>query len=128
VVKGFADWIRKEHTAAWFFVFVYASLIFYLSSIQKLPEPIKVKNVDVFYHVIEYGILGFLLFVAMRRTKQIPRSYVLPLAVVFAALYGLSDELHQLFVPGRLCNIKDMLSDFLGSGIGAVLANRDIKI
>jgi VanZ family protein len=34
-------------------------------------------------------------------------------AVVLAALYGISDECHQLFVPGRQFDVRDMVADAL---------------
>lgn len=43
-------------------------------------------------------------------------------AVVIASLYGASDELHQLFVPGRLCDPADWLTDTCGAALGAAVA------
>jgi VanZ family protein len=40
-------------------------------------------------------------------------------AVVISTLYGVSDEYHQLFVPGRSFDVFDMLADFIGSVVGA---------
>jgi VanZ family protein len=41
-----------------------------------------------------------------------------------ASLYGIIDETHQYFVPGRDCNVWDWLADTLGAflGAGAMLA------
>ena len=36
--------------------------------------------------------------------------------------YGITDELHQAFVPGRLCDPADWLTDTLGASLGATLA------
>ena len=37
------------------------------------------------------------------------------LAFVFSCLYGISDELHQLFVPGRNADVYDAVSDAAGA-------------
>jgi VanZ family protein len=41
------------------------------------------------------------------------------LAVVFSVLYGISDEYHQSFVPGRDATAWDVLKDTVGAVIGA---------
>lgn len=41
--------------------------------------------------------------------------------LLFCLLYAVSDEIHQLFVPGRACEIRDMLIDFSGSFLGSLL-------
>lgn len=43
------------------------------------------------------------------------------LAVACASLYGVTDELHQYFVPGRACDPADWLVDTCGAVLGAML-------
>lgn len=43
------------------------------------------------------------------------------LAVACASLYGVTDELHQYFVPGRACDPADWLVDTCGAALGAML-------
>lgn len=73
-------------------------------------------------HVLEYAILAALLWRARRR--QAPGD-TRPWdgreaagAVMLAALYALTDELHQHFVPGRLGSAWDVLIDTLGAALG----------
>ncbi len=40
--------------------------------------------------------------------------------LVFCLIYAVSDELHQLFVPGRGCEFRDMIIDFSGSFLGSL--------
>jgi VanZ family protein len=47
---------------------------------------------------------------------------VLILAIAGAALYGISDEFHQRFVPGRTPDVLDVAADTLGAAAGALLA------
>ena len=39
------------------------------------------------------------------------------------AFYALFDELHQLFVPGRDCEILDWCADFIGSLLGVLIVS-----
>ncbi len=97
---------------------IYMVLIFYLSSI---PEPIKyelVPGIDKVLHIIEYAILGFIISWSIKELGV--RSYIL-IAWIISTVYGLSDEIHQSFVPGREASLADFLADSTGSFIGARL-------
>lgn len=78
--------------------------------------------VSVAGHFAEYLVLGALLFHALWRSALPQRRWLLVVAAVgVASLYGVTDELHQSFVPGRLCDPADWLTDTLGATVGAVL-------
>ena len=68
---------------------------------------------DKVAHFGAYGILGITAYVAW------PKSPVKAVAVCVA--YGLSDEIHQMFVPGRSCDPWDWLADSLGALVAVVL-------
>ncbi|MEG0109218.1 MAG: VanZ family protein [Lachnospiraceae bacterium] len=61
-------------------------------------------------HFMEYTILAMLIMLAMGE-KMLIRKYQI---FFFGVLYAISDEVHQLFVQGRSCQIKDMLLDSMG--------------
>ena len=42
-------------------------------------------------------------------------------AIVASTLYGLSDELHQSFVPNRTSDIADLMADGIGACVGCAL-------
>lgn len=69
-------------------------------------------------HYIEYLILGILV-INMFIKNNIPQSYLI--SIIFCIIYAISDEIHQLFVPGRACQIKDILIDSIGSITGIYL-------
>lgn len=69
-------------------------------------------------HYIEYLILGILV-INMFIKNNIPQSYLI--SIIFCIIYATSDEIHQLFVPGRACQIKDILIDSIGSITGIYL-------
>ena len=105
----------------WGPVILQMALIFAASSIPnltRLPGDISDKS----GHFIGYGMLaGFLVraFAGGRlRGVTWARGMV---AVVLATLYGVSDEFHQLFVPGRSADRYDVLADCMGATAGAAI-------
>lgn len=72
-------------------------------------------------HLTEYGILGALLFRALRGERTGWSGRWSLAAVVFAALVGASDEWHQSFVPSRTASPWDALIDTIGATIAQVL-------
>lgn len=116
--KGGATWGRK--LLAWSAVVSYCGLLYYLSDQPRLHFPEVVPSSDTVAHVAAYAVLGWLWTVALRETWEGCSS----LAVVFFALiftlgYGLSDEWHQSFVPGRVSSAADVVTDVIGGGLGA---------
>lgn len=102
---------------AWAPAVAWAGVIFALSSQPVLPSPPGMS--DKLAHAITYAILGAAcLFglVAADWRRIAPRTSVL--AVIVAVLYGVSDEFHQAFVPGRTPDVFDVVAD----GAGAILA------
>jgi VanZ family protein len=68
-----------------------------------------------------YGVLAALFYRACRLTWPGLHSPLLwlSLSIIFATLYGLSDEFHQSFVNARHADPGDLVADFLGSILGA---------
>lgn len=67
-------------------------------------------------HFTEYALLGFLWYMQLRKRKHSPVT-----ALAATALYAVTDELHQAFVPGRSCELRDVLVD-TGGGLFGILA------
>lgn len=106
----------------WLPVYLYAGLIFILSS---RPQPEKLAlfpNADKAVHIVEYAVLGALLIRAFWRSDYGWSIYkCVGISVAAACLYGISDELHQHFVPTRIASGWDVLSDSIGAFIGAII-------
>lgn len=64
-------------------------------------------------HLIEFGILYTLLFFAALTFKGITPKLNLAL-IILSSLYGLSDEIHQYFVPYRSATVIDLVKDVIG--------------
>lgn len=103
----------------WLPPFLWAALIFTVSSMHKVPTP-EVPGVpmDKVVHATEYGIFGVLLFRAFHRGAQLTLRGSLVLTACFAALFAASDESHQFFV-GRDCEWGDLIADSIGGTLAA---------
>lgn len=73
-------------------------------------------------HFAEYALLGGLIYLANRWVMSDKKDRVRMLAALGAsAVYAISDEIHQYFVPGRACMASDVLIDSLGALFGIML-------
>ena len=68
-------------------------------------------------HFTIYFLLGFLLINLFREYCYIDKRIFLIL-ILLCMLYACSDEIHQLFVPGRSGEIRDVFIDTIGSTLG----------
>lgn len=75
-----------------------------------------IPDIDKLIHSLVYGILaGAALFFLPPATRlQRPGRTVLAV-VLFCLAYGISDELHQLFITGREADLLDIVADTLGA-------------
>jgi VanZ family protein len=99
------------------------AVIWVLSSKSILPVPKGILGFDKFQHLLAYLALAFsiaLWFSPKQRRSRRLRSFLL--IVLIASLYGMIDEVHQFFVPGRDCNVWDWIADTLGAILGAAAA------
>jgi VanZ family protein len=117
--------IMGAGSAAWWIASgAYALVIFALSS---QPDPLGVQRLppfaDKIIHALVFGGLSFVLHMAWRRSFP-GRPWFWPV-IVITALYGLSDEIHQSFVPGRFMDAWDLMADTVGAcAVQWVLATR----
>ena len=77
-------------------------------------------------HASEYAILGILLTGVILDIRK-PWKRQLPACFLIGAVYAASDEFHQLFVPGRSGQIRDVMIDSAGVAAGIILACLAIK-
>lgn len=63
-------------------------------------------------------------------TKKAPLDrikYTLAMSIFLSFLYACTDELHQIFVPGRSAQFRDVLIDTLGASFGIAITYLTIK-
>jgi VanZ family protein len=99
----------------WAPVLVYVTIIFSLSAQPNLQPPLHFTNADKYFHMLEYGGLGFLLARGLRASARIRIALTAALIVIFVgAVIAGSDEFFQSFVPGRDSSVEDWLADVTG--------------
>lgn len=77
-------------------------------------------------HFSIYLVLGILTTLLLKEYNIENKKQIL-FAILICLLYATSDEIHQLFVPGRSGEIRDVLIDTAGSSLGVLITNKIIK-
>ena len=107
----------------WLPLVIYCLAIYIQSGQPGLKHIPDVRFLDKFLHFGAYGLLGILFF---RAYETLPlkanKTLLILLSIGSATLYGISDEIHQYFVPSRTADIADMAADSVGSIIGVIAA------
>ena len=96
---------------------VIMGVIFYLShqpgSLNQLPQ---LMGLDKLGHSIAYGILaGAFLYGLHPFIHNSNRAVAGAIVVLFCTVYGISDEFHQAFIPGRFVSAWDVMADCFGA-------------
>ncbi len=109
----------RDRALRWAPVAAWMAVIFTMSSIpgSSLPGGYSFQG-----HLAEYTVLGALVMLALRHSPR--RLTVALIAVAACSLYGVTDELHQAFVPLRTPDVLDWATDTVGAaaGVGAAFA------
>lgn len=106
----------------WLPVIVWMGLIFVLSDQPTLPHgPTRLFDLLMkkLGHVTEFAVLAVVIHRAWTQGGIRPASPVL--AWLLSVAYALSDEYHQVYVPGRHGNPWDVAVDAFGAVIGLAL-------
>ena len=101
---------------------VYWLTLFVLTSLPAKSLP-KVEIGDKFEHLGAFFVLAILLTLALYyQNKNIfLKKNFLAASIVIASFYGVLDELHQFYIPGRYTEFLDWFADTLGTVIGVLL-------
>lgn len=101
----------------WIVLFIATSL-----STQSLPKPFVFN--DKVAHFLAYLFLSFLVTLTLwsqEKLKLLKRRYFF-FSIAIVILYGVLDEIHQSFIPGRSCEFLDWIADTSGAIIGTLFA------
>ena len=104
-------------------------LIFYLSTFERaLISEKRILNFLFFktLHVLEYGLLYFLIFRAFF-TLKVAKKKLYIVSFVISLVYAISDELHQTFVPTREGKLRDIFIDLGGISIMYIYIRNNIE-
>jgi VanZ family protein len=103
-------WLRD-----WGPALLWAASIFMVSSLPHVPVRME-HNLDKVFHYLAYVLFGAALSWGGAR-REMTAAAVAAIGIV----YGGSDEIHQLFVPGRSSDVRDWIADSLGVATGVAL-------
>ena len=105
-----------------------------IKAIQELNKNEKARVIDKIEDVIRkiahfslYALVGFLLM-SLLITYNINEKNKIISTVTIGAIYAISDEFHQSFIPGRSGQASDVFLDTLGTTIGGLFILLIIKI
>ncbi len=112
---------KNKNTAVicWFLTISYMGIIFYLSSLEGtdlIPLP---QYFDKAIHIFIYTLLAFLCSFSFRKSRV--KKNIFLLSFIITVFYGITDEIHQLYVPGREFTAGDILADSIGALLGSWL-------
>ncbi|NUP89441.1 MAG: VanZ family protein [Candidatus Sumerlaeia bacterium] len=79
-----------------------------------------IPHLDKIAHTVEYTILGLLLARVAMRLRPLRLAQLTAVCGAFALAFGITDELHQSFVPGRSVSLVDLAADTAGGALGAL--------
>ncbi len=106
----------------WLPVLACMGFIFHLSSVPGSEIPPLFFCQDIVFHLVVYLILGLVFARALKNTYlNITPQKIIFLTIIFASLYGLTDELHQAFVPYRSASVFDVFIDGIGGFLGSLI-------
>jgi VanZ family protein len=110
--------LSRSPLAVWVPVVVWMAGIFVASAQPKLPLQDEVP--DFLSHSAAYLVLAVLWCWALAKGREASLRTALA-AVLASTLYGVTDEWHQSFVPGRHAEARDVRNDAIGAAAGALL-------
>lgn len=89
---------------------------------EELEEKAETLHVPIrkAAHFSEYALLAVLWVIPLGCMTKTNKKRMI-VALLLCIMYAVSDEIHQLFVPGRDGNIKDVLIDTAGAGFGILV-------
>lgn len=77
-------------------------------------------NLATFYHFGIFFLFTFFLFMTVKPQDKIKTEHIV-LTLIISLIYATSDEFHQLFVPGRMFSITDIVTDLMGSIVAILI-------
>lgn len=103
---------------------LWMALIFFLSGRQKvaITDSYAVSFL-IFktFHIIEYATLFILLFRGFRNATDFSAFKSALVSLFIVMIYGITDEIHQSFIPTREARVRDGIIDSIGGGVGWII-------
>ncbi len=93
---------------------------------EKSPIEIPGINLSIIYHFTIFFALSFFLTLSLKSKKLDIKTIVF--VFLISLFYAISDEIHQLFVLGRVADIKDVLVDMAGIALALLTLKLSEKL
>ena len=106
-------WLEKNRKISLIVTILLMIEIFYFSSLQGNIGIGPTINLSTVYHFVVFFLFSFFLFATIKTDKKIKTRHIL-IILVISIIYGILDEVHQMFVPFRNASIRDILINNLG--------------
>lgn len=100
---------------------LWASLTFLLTSLPNADLPVHFRFADKAAHLGFYAVMGILCGL-WRLASGVPAGRAVLQSLLFVAVAGAVDEVHQHFVPGRTMELADWAADLLGGSCGGLFS------
>jgi VanZ family protein len=115
----------------WLLPLIYMAIIWIMSSLPhdtfvELPDSATDRFIKESLHLVEFAILYLLFVIVALINKQLTLTTNLVFAVI-ACLYGVTDEIHQYFVPARSATLIDVVKDVTGVVISFYFVRKKLK-
>lgn len=108
------QWLEKKRTFAIILTILIAIEIFYFSSITGLKGPSRGGlDLSIIYHFVAFFLFNFFLLISIVGQKEIKVKQIM-MVLLISIIYSVLDEVHQLFVPGRIPDLFDIFTDSAG--------------
>lgn len=120
------NWFEKHYGISRLITLIIAGTIFYISSLTFQPGTGAPGYLSIIYHFSAFFFFAGFLSISLIKGKSKKRKLIF-IVIILAVLYGISDEIHQLFVLGRTCTFEDVLTDSAGILFSAMIYSLRLK-
>ena len=105
------SWFEKNRGISLVITVIMAIIIFYISSLT-FSAGRGTGYLSYIYHFTAFSYLALFLLISL--TKGNSAKNLIIIGIIIAIIYGILDEIHQYFIPGRYPSFKDILINSLG--------------
>jgi len=99
---------------------IWAGILYYLSDQPGIDMAPLFSHQYKVMHVVAYALLGIFCMGALKKSSTGYRPAQLWAVTALTGVYGLLDEYHQSFIPGRFSTASDVIADLAGGFLGAL--------
>lgn len=113
------SWFEKNYKISLVIAVLIAIAMFYISSLSfgSSGEKGGTNSIAILYHIFAYFFLALFLGFALIKGKY---NHLFIIVILISIFYGVTDEIHQYFVPGRNASIYDVGINFVGIALSSL--------